>query len=129
MELYIGTPGGAEVGTMFVHVEFLTDLDVGYGTWTWSGRYAWSTGVELGFNPGLIEGARWNATYCTTDTTNEADASCTNWLAYGSTSATAHLTASTSVVYFDQSYSVDTVTFSWYEGTTLVSGSSAVSEF
>lgn len=129
LTLYVGTPGGAQVGTMFVHNEFLADLDDDYGDWTWNERYAWTNGMTFGFNPGIVEGVRFNATYCSEDTEDEDDASCDGWLAYGSSDADAHLTASAAVTYFDVSYDVDTVTFSWYEGNVLVTGSSAISEF
>lgn len=129
LTLYVGTPGGAQVGTMFVHAEFLADLDDDYGDWTWDRRYAWINGMTFGFNPGIVEGVRFNATYCSEDTEDEDHASCDGWLAYGSSDADAHLTASAAVTYFDVSYDVDTVTFSWYEGSVLVTGSSAISEF
>ncbi len=130
--LYVGTPGSGVVATMFVNVEFLTDLDAEFGTWGWSGRYAWTSGVTLGFDPGLIEGARWNATYCTTDTEDESHSSCNNWLAYGQNSSEAHLTASTGITYFDASYDVDLVSFCWDDdgnGTEESCGSSAYAEF
>jgi hypothetical protein len=130
--LTVGTPGGVPVATVFVHAEFISDLEVGYGAWQWSARYAWTDGETIGFNPGVIKALRWNATFCGEETEDEADASCSNWLAYGPSEDEAHLTAPTSVVYFGTSYGVGTVTFCWDgngDGVDDECGSSAWTEF
>lgn len=128
--LYVGTPGGLQVGTMFVNIEPLTDLDVEFGDWSIpSLRYAWVYGVTLNLNPGPVEGVRYNATYCSSEVADEDDPSCTSWLAYGQDESESHLTAPTSVTYLGQSYDVDTVVVEWYEDGVWYRGSSAISVF
>lgn len=133
--LTVGTPGGVEVATMFVHLETIADLEsepATYGPWGWTGRYAWTSGETVGFNPGLIEAERHNATYCSSETEDESDPSCTNWLAYGPTEEEAHLTATTGVTYFESTYGVSTVTFCWDndgDGVDDECGSSALADF
>jgi hypothetical protein len=122
LEVTFTAPGGAQVGSMFCHLEFIEDglderlSDDNWGGWETNRTAHWASSVTFKANPGILEGVRGNCTICPDELsvepygTDAENKGCT-WTGYGTTESEARINGDAWLIYFGTSYSSDTVTF------------------